>query len=162
MLRIVFTAHCILNDYTRVFETDSECYTLLNKLLYELRVRGYRIVQLPCPELLLMGRNREPMTREEYRKAGLEDVVKKLIVSIEEYIERLDGVEIAGLIGISGSPSCGLFQTHITSKYRREEGMGLFMEYLVPLLKRYNPGLVLVEFDYRRPSESVEYILGKL
>ncbi len=160
---IVLVCHCILNDYTRVFKTSVENYRALTKLVYLLRVNGYRIVQLPCPELMLLGRFREPMTREEYRERGLETVVKEIVSSVEDYLKRLSRVYVRALIGIKGSPSCGITETHIKDKGKREKGCGLLMEHLIPVLDNmYGGSIEFLEYDFRKPIESINNIVEKL
>lgn len=148
--KIIFAAHCILNqnsisDGTADFPA---CFRELIETIYE---NNYGIVQLPCPELCCLGidrgntegssspllientRIRESMAAAE-NSNKLKNLVDLTIYQITEYLKY--DFNIAGIIGIDRSPSCGVT---FTSKNNKEtEGAGVFISLLQEELKRIN------------------------
>jgi len=122
----MFLSHCLLNENTRYL--GGACRKAsINELIDYLQEQGIGIVQMQCPEQktwggvlkkeMLQGYGingtwlsnfRKPYlkyfiwkTRLSYRK-----LAKSVVSEIKDYIDS--GFEIKGIIGIKGSPSCGL------------------------------------------------------
>jgi len=162
--RYLLLAHCLLNDLTNVYEITDEAYREINRLIITLRKNNYRIVQLPCPEFLLLGKPRFPMTKEEYKRREITDIIHRLVADTKHLVVKLNnaGYSLVAIIGIKGSPSCGITETHIYNLKSREKGMGIFMELLFYSISKTTPGVLMLEFDYKNPVESVNIILEKL
>lgn len=158
--RIMLVSHCLLNVNSRAYGlVTSELHNVqLSSLIEYLLRKGYGIVQLPCPEALLMGFKREPLTKEIYEKLGLRERVKELAREVSALVNSIliSGIEVIALIGVAGSPSCGVFTTHIKSKLVREHGMGIFIE---ELLKELPIKVKLLEWDFRNPLKSLLNII---
>ena len=109
--KILIVAHCILNQNSVVhpLARAKGAYTaIVEKILKE----EIGIIQLPCPELLHLGEDRPPTTKEEYDTPKFRELCKTLllnpIIQIKEY--RHHGYEILGILGINESPTCSLLE----------------------------------------------------
>ena len=119
MNNIIVSAHCLLNVASKVVlynqeEMDSE-EKLRLRFLKEAIEKGVQFIQLPCPEFTLYGANRwghvsnqfdNPFFRNHCR-----NLLNPILDEIEEYINHPERFRILGIIGIDGSPSCGVDYT---------------------------------------------------
>ena len=140
-------AHCILNANAKVAgiaQTPGAIPVIVEGLLRD----GVGIVQLPCPEQTYGGSRRWGMTREQYDvpkyrkhcRALLEDVVDQM----EDYLRN--DYEVLGIVGVDGSPSCGVDRTCVgypggeiasmrpLPECSIVEGRGVFLECLMSML----------------------------
>ena len=175
--KVILVSHCLLNQNSVVYglaKRPSMVKELID-LLHELNIG---IVQLPCPETLHLGLRRFWQVREQYDTQGFRElcreVLKYIITYVREYL--VNGYEVVGVIGIAGSPSCGIHHTSSgnwrgnplsATEPKRVRGMGVFMEELLSSLRE--SGLVsklsrfkLLEFDYDKPQESLKRIREEL
>ena len=138
---VAFVAHCLLNQNSKT-DGGARCPGVYSPLVDELRQRGWRIEQMPCPELAFTGLNRFWAVREQYDTTAFRRHCRKIAAAvagaIEVHVARGDDVI---LVGIDGSPSMGV---HVTSsdpdRCGRPEwpegspelspGTGIFMEEL--------------------------------
>ena len=108
MARVAFVAHCMLNQNAKVVG-GALCRGINPALLEELRANGWRVAQMPCPELTFTGLNRFWAVREQldtraYRR-HCRRIVGAVAGAICAHLERGDEVV---LIGLEGSPSMGV------------------------------------------------------
>ncbi len=108
--KIVFLSHCFLNINTRFPQGCAYAganIPVINTLLrYELG-----IVQMPCPEFLCMGLEKElygEIPEPELRR-GFSKIANGVLDEIEAYLKL--GFEVQGIIGMNPSPSCGVEST---------------------------------------------------
>jgi predicted secreted protein len=127
--RVVFLAHCLLNENTR-YLGGARSAGPIREVLQPCLDRGIGIVQLPCPEqhawggvlkrrlILIYGSKGSllfrlralllPMalwyTRRIYRKLARETAAQ-----IHDY--QTSGFRVLGVIGVDGSPICGVRKT---------------------------------------------------
>ena len=145
--RIVFFAHCILNqnaisDGTAVFPA---AFKDVLRIFLDADVG---IVQLPCPELCCLGLDRgdergaeRPVTVENTRirremsrgepARRLAELADSAMYQIGEY--RRHGFELVAVVGMNRSPNCGVDTT--SDDGVELQGMGLFMSALSARLK---------------------------
>ena len=116
---ILFVSHCILNTAAKVVlfnqaAIDAEEALRMRFLTTAIR-RGVQLVQLPCPEFTLYGSRRwghcsdqfdNPFFRRHCR-ACLEPVIDQL----REYLAHPERFRVLGVVGVDGSPSCGVDHT---------------------------------------------------
>ena len=154
--RVVLISHCLLNVNSRAYGlVTSELHNIqLSLLIGHLFRKGYGLVQLPCPEALVMGFKRKTSTKEEYEKLELRRYARKLAKEISALVNSMlsSGIEVVALIGVAGSPSCGVFTTHVKSELVREPGRGIFVE---ELLTELPSEVRLLEWDFRNPLKSL-------
>lgn len=109
--KIIIVSHCILNQNSVVhpLARAKGAYTaIVHKILQE----DIGIIQLPCPELLYLGEDRAPTSREEYDTPEFRQLCKALLktpmIQIQEY--HRNGYEILGILGINESPTCSMLK----------------------------------------------------
>ncbi len=174
--RVILLAHCLLNQNSIVAGLARR-KAMVRELLGLLDELGLGVIQLPCPEILCCGLRRWWMTKEQYDNPGFRRLCRRLSKIIVDYLVeyRRNGIEVTGLIGVAGSPSCGVHTTSTgwfggnprsASSSRRTSGRGVFMEVLLSVLEEHGvKPKVLLEYDYEDPENSfkeIKSILGKL
>lgn len=174
--KLLLVSHCILNvrskiQYAVEFETEEERNrkAFLKKVIEE----DIQLIQLPCPEFLMYGGRRwghsseqfdNPFFRRQARKM-LEDIV----LQVKEYQNCSERVEVLGVVGINGSPSCGIEYTFSADwggelssqpnleaylkKGERKEAMGIFMQVLKEMLEEEGIILRMVPLTERTLEE---------
>ena len=124
--KVIFLSHCLLNENTR-YLGGAFRKAGINELIDEFQKQGIGIIQMKCPEQktwggvlkreMLMGYGingtllnvfRKPYmvfflwkTRRSFRK-----IAKEVVSEIKDYI--VSGFNVLGIVGIKGSPSCGV------------------------------------------------------
>lgn len=124
--KVVFISHCILNENTRYFggAFRKGC---VDEVIDELKNQGIGIIQMSCPEQrawggvlkrhLLRGVSSKNMRFYKYKKIFLpvfvwntkrvfRKISKEIVKDIEDYLSS--GFEVIGIVGVDGSPSCGV------------------------------------------------------
>jgi len=134
---VVFVPHCALNQNARVAGA-AERKAGVDELIQGLLARGVGIVQMPCPELLLLGLDRSHLPiREALQKAACQTrlcaLAHEIAYQIEQY--RSCGIQVLGILGKNGSPTCGVEQTWEGGVV---PGSGMFIEKLRQVLNARN------------------------
>ncbi|HHX30054.1 MAG TPA: hypothetical protein GX720_02375 [Clostridiaceae bacterium] len=159
MDQIVFVSHCILNTASKVVLYDLSAAgaeeALRLRFVSVALDKGIQLIQLPCPEFTLYGANRwghvsnqfdTPFFRNHCRR-----ILEPFILQLKEYLQHPERFKILGIVGIDGSPSCGVDYTCYGDWYgsfeerkdlegtlstaRLGDGMGVFMHELADLLQ---------------------------
>jgi predicted secreted protein len=176
-MKIIFLAHCLLNENTRY--AGGACRRCcVPEIIEQCVATNTGIVQMPCPEQhawggvtkrllrLVYGPHRKLLyswrgllvpllllyTRQVYRR-----LAQRIARQLQDY--QASGFQVVGVVGIDGSPSCGVTKTvdigqafqlaadtgtkTITATRMNEivrqslkDGRGLFIEELRRALKR--------------------------
>lgn len=110
--RVVFVAHCILNQNSVVRELAVRG-SLLSEVVRVLEELDLGIVQLPCPETLHAGLRRFWQTSDQYDSIGFRKLCKRLAEQAADLAEEFErnGIRVVAVIGIRRSPSCGVTET---------------------------------------------------
>ena len=116
---VAFVAHCLLNQNAKT-DGGARCPGVYSPLVAVLRRHGWRIEQMPCPELTFTGLHRFWAVREQldtlaYRRHCRRQAAA-VAGAIQAYLARGDEVV---LVGLEGSPSMGV---HVTSSDPRRGG----------------------------------------
>src|SRR5260370_39093476 len=69
VMGVAFVAHCLLNQNSKVGD-GAHCAGVYSPMVDVLRAKGWRIEQMPCPELAFAGLNRFWAERERYATAS--------------------------------------------------------------------------------------------
>jgi predicted secreted protein len=114
--KVIILSHCILNEYSKVNKWDKdEKITELNTMdfLKFLLDNEIGIIQLPCPELKGYGLKRWGQVKEQYDHPHYRKICRELFEPILDQIleYQSNGFEIISLMGIYGSPTCGIYRT---------------------------------------------------
>ena len=105
---VAFVAHCLLNQNSKVLD-GAHCAGVYSPIVDVLRERGWRIEQMPCPELAFAGLGRFWAVREQYDTAAFRRHCQRLATAVAGAIEaRVQQGEEIVLVGVEGSPSMGV------------------------------------------------------
>ena len=148
--KIVLVANCLLNVNSKVNGLAEE--EGVSSIVQEIFSQGYGLIQLPCIEMATFGVKRWGVVREQCDFPGYHENCNKLLSPVIDQIKdfRDNGYVISGVIGLDGSPSCGVnftvrgdwggefiaennYQDRIDS-VTLVPGMGMMMEILQDLL----------------------------
>ncbi len=156
--KVVFVAHCILNQNARI---NSCAYTpgAIPKVGVELMERGIGIVQMACPELSALGLGRggpveiydqlsTPVARRFLRALSAD-----IVYQVKQYQKQ--GFRVLGVLGIDGSPSCGVDLTWYGDEHA---GRGAYMEELIIALKDAGLDIPVLGIQDAHPDKAVEII----
>jgi len=173
--RVALIAHCLINQNS-IVQGLARYPAMVKELVDILSKHGVGIVQLPCPETLYLGLRRFWQVREQYDTYNFREfareIIKPIVTYVREYVAC--GYEITAVIGIAGSPSCGVFTTSSSptwagdpskaGKSMRVRGRGVFMEELLNALKSIVDldSTLLLEFDYSNPDQSLRDIESRI
>lgn len=126
--RVVFLSHCILNENTRY--PGGACRACVREIVEQCLDAEVGMVQMPCPEqrawggvtkrllLALYGMKGTPMFRLRrillplivaYTRLVYRRMARRTAKEIADYIDS--GYTVIGVVGIDGSPSCGVGKT---------------------------------------------------
>jgi predicted secreted protein len=119
MKQILFVSHCVLNTASKVksYKTDEMAReeALRRRLVHAAVDQGVQLIQLPCPEFLQYGARRWGHTCDQFDNVFFRDYCRRMLgpvlVQIQEYLENPEEFELLGVLGIDGSPSCGVKYT---------------------------------------------------
>src|SRR5258708_22097408 len=78
---VAFVAHCLLNQNAKVYG-GARCPGIYSPLVQVLREQGWRMEQLPCPELAFTGLNRFSAVREQYDTAAYHRHCRRLAAAV--------------------------------------------------------------------------------
>lgn len=171
--RIVFLAHCFLNPQAKI-QGSPDISNLSGKIFNILWKHKCGVIQLPCPELLHGGLSRWGQTKYQYDsvffRRHCEKLAETIVDQAEEY-QRLQ-VPIGPIIGVEGSPSCGVTLTcnglwggelsgndNLLNKIREVrmvKSRGVFMEVLQSSLDRRSITLDEIGIIESDPDKSLD------
>jgi predicted secreted protein len=171
--RVAFVAHCLLNQNAKT-DGGAVCPGIVSPLVERLREAGYRLEQMPCPELAFTGINRFWAVKEQLDTLAYRRHCRRLagVVAgaVEAHLAR--GAEVV-LVGLEGSPSMGVRLTSFNEgwrgrpdagdSYRLEPGRGIFVEELLDELRaRGLPEPRATAFEHVLPGYEEERELQRI
>ncbi|CAB3288659.1 conserved protein of unknown function [Methanocaldococcus lauensis] len=147
--KIAIVSHCILNQNSVVNGLE-RAEGAFNEVVEILLKNNYAIIQLPCPELLYLGINREGKTKEEYDTKEYRKLCRELLNPIIKYLQEYikDDFKFI-LIGIENSPTCDIFKNR-----------GILMEELLKEIENLNINIKVIE--YPKNEEDYEEFIKNL
>ncbi|ANK61970.1 CD3072 family TudS-related putative desulfidase [Loigolactobacillus backii] len=139
---IAVVSHCVLNQNVVVhgLERAVGAFPFVKDIPGKIG-----LVQLPCPEFLLLGPDRPSMTYKDYLEINnyqqkCTQLLAPTILELKGYQKA--GVRIIGLIGIAQSPNCG-----ITGQ------RGVFMTEFLQLCQENNIRMPYIEVPIDYPDD---------
>jgi predicted secreted protein len=144
--KIVLLCHCLLNTNSKVEGLST--YSGANvQLITRLMEHGYGIIQLPCPEMSLYGIQRWGHVKEQFNTPYFRKNCRKILGPIvDELLDyQKNGYLLCGVIGVDGSPSCGVNLTCSSSIWGGEIGNEYNLEAKIKDLKMKNDEGVFIE-----------------
>ncbi|MGB5823869.1 MAG: CD3072 family TudS-related putative desulfidase [Proteocatella sp.] len=177
--KMVLISHCLCNTNSKVCGFSPQSCSE-HHLLAELFSKGYGIIQLPCPENRVYGNKRWGQSREQFNnphfKRECTNMLLPFIDEIRDYLEN--GYDIAGVISVLGSPSCGYKASYSNDSYGGELDFetveaqissgkvshlpGIFMTEFYKLFEKYSIEIPFIDFNEEKPEESLQAILRML
>lgn len=162
--KIIVVSHCILNQncVVKPYAKKQEDFF---KFIKSFVLNNYGFIQLPCPELTILGLKRWGHVKDQFEYPNFKNQCKSLLYPIIDQIEMYmkNGYEIEGVYGIQGSPSCGVNKTcrsnwegeascyenleDISNRVYLVSEKGVFMESFEELLKEKNIKLNFYDVD---------------
>jgi len=165
--KVLFVAHCALNQNARHVDC-ADFPALMKPLLAAVAEREIGIVQLPCPELMVlgMGRDRDVPPLDTIREAlelpdaepRLRRLIDQVVYQLEEY--RFQGFTVLGILGKNGSPSCGVETTSFKQGFG--PGEGIFFRMLAETLKEKGLPIPIKGIDDHRQEETMKWLDERL
>ncbi len=158
--KVVYAAHCMLNQNARI-TTAADFPAMFEALVDWLKAHKIGIVQMPCPELRVLGLGhvtvREGLeTAEGHRH--LHELIDDLIFEIKEY--QFQEFDVVGILGKQGSPSCGVTQTWLDE--RQQEGVGVFIRLLRERLARESLGVEILGVADHKQQEATDWLAQRI
>lgn len=169
--KIFIVAHCVLNVNSKV-EGISPYRSMMREIVEILYDRGYGIIQLPCPEILLYGINRWGHAKEQFDTPAFRKHCRMLFEPVLDQMRHylINGYTIGGILGIDGSPSCGVNMTWSAPPWKGNmnqkticgilgegsliAGSGIFIEEIRSLLVAENIDIEFYGIDEENPEGS--------
>jgi predicted secreted protein len=165
--RIVLVAHCILNQNAKI-DGCAHYPGVMREVAELLLASRCGIVQLACPELLHLGldrqverQSRRTIESEDTRVARLitaragrlrcQQIAEQAAYQVQEYSRN--GFEVLGMLGINGSPTCGVETTW--SEGQEEQGRGVLIQELDRACRSLGLSLPTTGIKAASPREAV-------
>lgn len=179
--KIILVSHCILNSNSKV-EGLSQYEGIFKEIVDIIYDKGIGVIQLPCPEMTMYGIKRWGHVKEQFDtlffREACKEMLKPIIGQTKSYLDT--GYEVVGVVGIDGSPSCGVNFTcsgdwegddsskddinHKIKDLKEVSSSGVFMEELKKYIEEYNisiPFVAINEKDVFSSLESIKNFLNK-
>jgi predicted secreted protein len=168
--KVVLVAHCVLNQNTKL-DRCAQYSGAIPEVVQLLLDKGIGIIQMPCPEMFRLGLDRQvalstnpTIESEDTRIAEImidkksqeicERMADDALFQIEEYIKN--DFEIIGLIGINGSPTCGIETTW--ADFKEFKGYGAFIKVLYSKISINGIKLSMKGIKANDPISAVEAV----
>lgn len=158
--KIIFVSHCILNTCAKVTgfgEAGKAEEEARRQLVIHAVEKGIQLVQLPCPEFTLYGPERWGHTREQFDNPFFREhcryILKPVLIQLKAYLQQEEkgNLQVLGIVGVDGSPSCGVYSTcsglwggefsgradleDVLATCHRASGKGVMMEALCQMME---------------------------
>lgn len=177
--KIILVCHCILNSNSKV-EGLSQYEGVFKEFLNIIADKGIGIIQLPCPEMIMYGIKRWGQVKEQYDNLFYRQQCRRLLEPIIQQVKNyIDfGYEIVGIVGIDGSPSCGVNFTcsgnyggeiidssqvsGILESLKLVNGSGVFIEELKKYLKEVDLEIPFYSINENDVYSSLDDIIQKI
>lgn len=147
--KIAVLAHCFLNQNAKP-DKRARFPGIADPVLDAVREAGFAIFQMPCPEIPFAGLNRFSQVIQQYDtpnyRTHCASLARMVIDQLEPFFRENYTIIV---VGIDGSPSCGIALTGSSGewkgypgavdfgeKYPVTEGSGIFMQELRKELDR--------------------------
>jgi len=158
--KVIFVAHCVLNQNARILDA-ADFPAMFEPLVEALRKHNIGIIQLPCPELRVLGLSRRTV-REGLEtpegQAHLKLLIAELIYVIKEY--QFQGFHVVGILGKNGSPSCGVTRTYLDG--RQQDGQGVFIRLLRETLAAEGLDIDIMGVADHEQEKAIEWVLERI
>jgi len=178
--KIVFLSHCILNANAKV-EGLAAYPGAAGELITYLMDQGVGMLQLPCPEVDVLGVQRWGHVKNQLSHPFFIECCEKMLAPVVRQVEmyRNGGYQLIGVVGIDGSPCCGVKKTCASEKWAGDfldpeltwkkvadlawvKKPGIFMETFQKMLAGKHADLDFFSLDESDPTASVPRLIAAL
>lgn len=159
--KVIFVAHCVLNQNARMVDV-ADFPAMHDQLCDYLQKSQVGIIQMPCPETYCLGLGRFDVRVGLEHPAGMERLqrlIDDLIFTIKEYL--FQGMEVVGVIGKEGSPSCGVNQTWYNDT-GHGDGQGVFIRELKEKLKHNKLDIPVIGVADHKQDKAIDWLAKKI
>lgn len=110
--RIVLLAHCVLNGNAKV-EGICGYRAAMTEVVSRLMASGIGMIQLPCPEMQVLGCARWGHVKEQLDTPHFRETSRALLTPVVMQLQdyKRNGYDLVAVVGVDGSPSCGVTRT---------------------------------------------------
>lgn len=166
-MNVLVISHCLMNGSAKL---KGSGYPAAREEILRRAMEGHLgILQLPCPEMLTLGALRWGVTREQLDTPMFRRSCRKMLSPVLHMISELirGGHRIVGILGVEGSPSCGVTRTcwgyqggdlsagpHPIA--REGQGCGVFMEVLAEMISQRGLDIPFGGFDESSPMDMAD------
>lgn len=150
--QILIVSHCFFNDAVKLKNQNADDMKKERRLkrafITQMLSQDIEFIQLPCPEFILYGSRRWGHAASQFntphfrREARL--MLEPIVMQLEEYNQFPKQYEILGILGIDGSPSCGVNYTY-DGDWGGELGDGEHLPQVLQTLEKISGPGVLME-----------------
>lgn len=118
--KILIVSHCYLNEAVKL-KNRSDAERIEERLvkrsfIREMITNDIEFIQLPCPEFIIYGSRRWGHAASQFDtpffRCEARNMLKPVLMQIQEYYINPERFELMGILGINGSPSCGIDYTY--------------------------------------------------
>jgi predicted secreted protein len=172
--RIILVSHCILNQNAKI-DRCAHYPGAIKEVLNAILESGVGILQMPCPELMYLGLDRQvdragnPTVEEEDTRVALRiaseegisycrEIAKATVYQIDQY--QQNGFEIVGILGINGSPTCGVETTWYDGQ--EEDSPGILIRTLREKLHQEDRSIQMRGIKAYEPQEALKTLTDLL
>jgi len=177
--KIVLVAHCILNVNAKV-EGIAPSKAGVTELISGLMEQGYGIIQLPCVEQDMCGIRRWGQVEEQLNHPRFRErcriLLEPILCQVEDFVNN--GYSICAVIGLDGSPSCGVNATcsgewygeigegyHVMEKastLKMKPKSGVMMDVLKIMMDERKLEVPFLAMDEVNPEEDTKSLLATI
>jgi hypothetical protein len=146
----------MLNQNARI-STAADFPAMFEPLVDWLKEHDIGIIQMPCPELRVLGLGRLSVRdglETEEGHAHLHQIIDNLIYEIEQY--RFQGFEVLGILGKQGSPACGVTMTWLEDKH--QPGIGVYIRLLKERLAEQSLDVDVLGVADHEQEKAIEWL----
>ena len=123
------------------------------------------VVQLPCPELRVLGLGRRAVREGLESAEGREHlglIIDDLIYEIRQY--QLQGFRVVGILGKEGSPACGVTTTwwEGPDKEGPGEGEGVFLRLIRERLEQEQLDIPICGVADHEQEKAIQWVLERV
>jgi predicted secreted protein len=164
--KVVLVVHCVLNQNARA-PRCAVSPAMMKTLVTGLMDLDIGILQLPCPETMVLGLGRDRTVPPISIRDGLElpegharlhRLIDQILYQIREY--QWQGFHVLGILGQNTSPSCGVETTWW--EHRAGPGQGVFIRLLRQRLKAEGLAIACKGINEDRQQEAVQWVRAQL
>mgnify|MGYP000903238584 FL=1 len=172
--KVILVSHCILNQNVKI-DRCAWYAGAMREVTQTLLDAGMGLLQMPCPELLALGLDRQvekgaptsieseddrvsDRMNEEGPRQLCAQIARDLVYQIEQY--QHNGFTVLGVLGINGSPTCGVESGW--SNGVETSGHGVLIQALADELATHKIALPMRGIKASQPEQAVAAVLELL